>query len=141
ISVEVAADYPEGRHEEVLDIYTDDAGYRDLKVPVTIVKRSRQRLGVLPNQVNLTAAPGQEVPSCLVRVRDSPGPAVAVTDVKCDHAAVVCQWARGPGAMATVRINIDRSRVQGPVLDTAVHVTVAQPVQQTLAVAVHCQLQ
>src|SRR5207248_5945875 len=91
ITVEIAPDYPEGRHDEVLDIYTDDAGYRDLKVPVTVVKRSRQRLAVLPNQVSLTAAPGQEVPSCLVRVRDSAPQDVAVTDATAAHPAVLCQ--------------------------------------------------
>src|SRR5262249_55496580 len=42
VSVVVAESMPEGRHEEVLSIVTDDPAYRELRVPVTVVKRSRQ---------------------------------------------------------------------------------------------------
>ena len=40
VRVELAADCPEGRHDELVDIFTDDPDHRDLRVPVTIVKRA-----------------------------------------------------------------------------------------------------
>jgi hypothetical protein len=41
IRLDVAGDCPTGRHDEYLVIDTSDPGYRDLKVPVTIIKRAR----------------------------------------------------------------------------------------------------
>jgi hypothetical protein len=139
IRLEVAADFPEGRHDEILDIYTDDAAYHELKVPVTVIKRSHQRLAVLPAQVSVTAAPGQEVPSRLLRVQDSQGQDVVIAGVTADHPAVVCQWARGPGPAATVKVNIDRRRFQGPALEATVQIRISQPVPQTLTVPVRIQ--
>ena len=40
VRVAIAADCPEGRHNERVDIFTDDPDYRDLRIPVTIVKRA-----------------------------------------------------------------------------------------------------
>lgn len=141
IRIEVAGDYPEGRHEEAVDIYTDDPAYRDLRVPVTIVKRSVQKLSVLPNRVDLTAAPGQAVPSRIVLVRPAGQEQVVVDRVECDHPALAVQWARGPGAATTLRISIDRSKLTTPQLQATVRVHVKQPSEETLTVPVSCILE
>jgi hypothetical protein len=141
IHIEVANDCPEGRHEEVVDIYTNDPSYRDLRVPVTIVKRSPQKLTLYPAQVDLVAAPGQAVPSRIVLVRPAGEQAVAIDRVECDNPAVVVQWARGPGTAATLRINVDRSKLTVPQLQTTVRVHVHQPVDQLLTIPVNCVLQ
>ena len=52
IHLEVASDYAEGRHDEVVDIVTNDPLYRNLQVPVTVVKRTRQRLSAAPATVS-----------------------------------------------------------------------------------------
>src|SRR5262249_1285228 len=54
ISLEVAADYPEGRHDEILEICSDDPAYPILRVLVTLIKRSQQ-LTATPSDVSLTA--------------------------------------------------------------------------------------
>src|SRR5947209_5604836 len=68
ITVAPAADCPEGRHEESVVLYTSDPEYRDLTVPVTIVKRPRQGLSADPSEVTLTAATGQPLPARIVQV-------------------------------------------------------------------------
>jgi hypothetical protein len=140
IHIEVADDYPEGRHEEAVDIYTDDPGYRDLRVPVTIVKRSPKKVAAFPGQVEMIAAPGQAVPSKIVLLRGSDSQ-VVVDSITCDNPAVGVQWARGPGTATTVRFTIDRSKLAGPHLQTTVRIHVHEPAEQTLTVPVSCILQ
>jgi hypothetical protein len=141
IQIDVAEDYPEGRHEEAVDIYTDDPGYRDLRVPVTIVKRSPQKLTLMPAQVEVTAAKGQEVPSKIILIRSGGDEPVVVDRVETESPAVVCQWARGPGPMTTVRVTIDRSKLGAPQLRTTVRIHVREPSDETLSLPVNCTLE
>ncbi|HEV3261061.1 MAG TPA: DUF1573 domain-containing protein [Gemmataceae bacterium] len=141
ISLQVTEDYREGRHDETLSIYTDDPNYRELRVPVTIVKRPRQRLVVRPNRVTLLAPPGQPAPSRIVLIQDSGNEAVVLSGVMADDPAVVCQWAQGPGPMTTVKVSVDRSRVHGQALQTTIHVHVSKPVAQELNIPLVCTLQ
>ena len=140
IRVEVTAEYPEGRHEETISIYTTDPSYPELKVPVTVVKRARQRLGVLPGEVTLVVAAGQPGASRVVLVRDKNNEAVMVERVEVGDPAVVCQSAPGPGAMATVKIRVEHDKVQGPTLQTTVHVYVSKPETQEVTIPVSCRL-
>src|SRR5262249_45219004 len=98
IRLDVAEDFPEGRHEEVLDIYTDDPLYRNLKVPVTIVKRSRQRFTATPSAVTLTASRGQAIPAKIVLIRDGENGTVEIERLTPSDPAIGCTWARGPGS-------------------------------------------
>lgn len=141
IHVALAEDYAEGRHEEVVVIHTDDPLYQELRVLVTIVKRSPQQLSVLPNAAHLAAPPGQPVPARMLLVRDNAAREVIVERVDADDPAIVCTWAAGPGPMATIKITIDKSRVKGTSLHSAIHIHIRQPLQQTLSVPVSCDLQ
>ncbi len=134
IKVEVGSDYPEGRRDEVLSIVTDDPMYRELRVPVTVVKRPRQRVTASPAEVVFRAAAGQPVPSQTVRVRDADNRAVVVDRVEADDPALVCTWAPGPGAMATVKLRADRAA--GGRLQTTVRVHLSKPEVQTLTIPV-----
>lgn len=138
VRVDVAEDYPEGRHEEVLSIYTDDPGYRELRVPVTVVKRPRQRLSATPSAVTLQAPPGQPVPSRIVLLRDVEDQKVMVEGVTVDDPALTCSFAQGPEAMATVKISADRTHIKSGSLTSAVHVKISQPIPQTLTIPVSC---
>jgi hypothetical protein len=138
IAVQVADDYPEGRHEETLSIYTDDPLYRELKVPLTIVKHLRQRLSAAPAEVGLQAAPGQPLPSRIVLLRDRDNQPVVVSDVQADSPAVTCQWARGPDNMATVKIHVDGAQLPAGSLRTTVHVRVSAPVPEVIDIPVSC---
>jgi hypothetical protein len=141
IRLQLAGDFPEGRHDEVLSIYTDDPAYREIKVPVTIVKRPRQRLWATPGQVELLAPRGQPVPSRIVLIRDNENQEVVVDAVVSNNPAVKCQWAKGPGNMATLKISASRRDVSQQGLQVSVQVDVRKPVKQTLTIPVRITLQ
>lgn len=140
IRLEVADDYPEGRHDEVLALYTDDPDYPELKVPVTILKRLPQRFSATPAEVSLTAPAGQPIPSRIVLIRDKDNESVTVDRVVADDPAIACRWAPGPNTMATVKITVDRRRLYGSSLHSAVHVHLSKPVAETLTIPVTCTL-
>jgi hypothetical protein len=140
VRLAVTEECPEGRHEEYLQLVTDDPDYRDLKVPVTVVKRPRQRLAATPGEVTLAAPPGQPVPSRIVLIRDSDDQGVVIDKVEADDPAVSCQWAQGPYRMATVRVRVDRAQVRGNGLHATVQVHVSKPQPDVLLIPVSCQL-
>jgi hypothetical protein len=141
IQLQLSGDFPEGRHNEILSIYTNDPAYREIKVPVTIVKHANQRLNATPGQVELLAPKGQPVPSRIVLVRDNESQEVVVDAIVPDNPAITCQWAKGPGNMATVKISGDRNLVPKEGLQGAVQVDVTKPVKQTLTIPVRITLQ
>jgi hypothetical protein len=136
IRIEVAEDFPEGRHRETVTLFTNDPLYRELHIPVTVVKRSRQRLAAFPKRVTLTAAPDTPLPSQLVRLRDARGEAVEVERLVADHPAITCRWAKGPGPMATLKISVDHKRLTNGHLQSAVHVHISKPVRATVTIPV-----
>src|SRR6266851_837321 len=138
INLAVADDYPDGRHEEILDVYTDDPRYGDLRVPVTVIKRAQQRLAATPSEVVLIAPAGQPLPSRMILIRDDQGQTVHVDQVVSDDPALAGQWTQGPGAMATLRIRGDRRLMSGESFRSAVHVRIDQPVHETLTIPVTC---
>jgi hypothetical protein len=136
IRLAVTEECPEGRHEDFLQILTDDPGYRDLRVPVTVVKRARQRLAATPGEVTLTAPPGQPAPSRIVLIRDNDDQGVVIDKVEADDPAVTCQWAQGPNKMATVRVRVDRAQIRGNSLHATVQVHVSRPQPDVLLIPV-----
>jgi hypothetical protein len=138
VRIEVAGDGPEGRHAERVTIYTDDPGYGELVVPVTIVKQSRQRVAASPSQVTFLMSPGRPVPARMVLIRDRDNQDVILDKVEADHPAVVCQWAQGPGTMATVKVRVDPSRLEEEALHTFVQVHVRKPAPETVLIPVTC---
>jgi hypothetical protein len=138
IRLEVSGDYPDGRHEESIHIFSDDPAYRELKVPVIIIKRSRQRVSATPGEVALAAGPGQPIPSRIVLLRDNDNQGVVVENVTTDDPAVTCTWAQGPNAMATLRVRVDRKLLRGDSLQSAVHVYVSKPQPDVLTIPVSC---
>src|SRR5207249_11297012 len=92
IHLAVADDYPDGRHEEILNVSTDDPRYRDLRIPVTILKRAPQRFAATPSDVVLVGAAGQPFPSRLILIRDEQGQRVHIDQVLSDDPAITAQW-------------------------------------------------
>jgi hypothetical protein len=138
IGLQVSGNFPEGRHEEMLDIYTRDPLYPHLRLPVTVVRQARQRLSVLPAEVVIRATPGQPLPSQLLRIADSAEEAVVIESITADDPAIRCRWAAGPGRCATVRIQIGSDRLRGTELHTTVHIRLSRPLPETLEVPVQC---
>jgi hypothetical protein len=141
IGVKLAGDCPEGRHDEVIALYTDDPDYPELKVPITILKQHRTRIAALPNRVELTAALGQALPSRVLLLRAPENQTVIVDRITADHASVVTSWAPGPGPAATVKVTVDRSRMPGAELQSTIHIHVREPFKEILSIPVTCTLQ
>jgi hypothetical protein len=136
VGLEVGGDCPEGRHDGVLSILTSDPTYRELRVPVTVVQRARQRVTVSPNPLALRLPAGQNATSAVLRVRAAGDEAVLVEGVEADDPALLCRWAAGPGNGATVKVQVERSRVPAAGLQSAVRVRVSKPERQTLTLPV-----
>jgi Protein of unknown function (DUF1573) len=136
ISLAVADDYPDRRHDEILAIYTDDPRYREIRVPVTVLKHAQQRFAATPSQVELVAPVGQPFPSRILMIRDNQGQEVHIDRILSTDPAVSCRWAPGPGAMATVRVHADRSLLAGQKFGAAIQIQIDHPVHETLVIPV-----
>jgi hypothetical protein len=140
VGVELLQECPEGHHQETVSIYTSDPLYPELKVPVTIVKRPRQQVSASPSAVILAESSDQPLPARIVLLGAADEKDVVVEHVDCDDAAISCQWAQGPGSRATLKIRVDRQRIPGDSLQSAVHVHLSQPMPQMVTIPVSCSL-
>lgn len=122
------------RQEETLNIYTDDANYRYLQVPITLSKVSRVAVSATPERIELIGGGSQ-----LVRLRATGDKAVRVEKVDADHAALKCTWAVGPGNDATLKISVDASKLTTATSSANVRIHFAKPGAQVLAIAVTIQ--
>jgi hypothetical protein len=136
VELNIAEEYPEGRHEEVVSIYTDDPAYPELKVPVTVVKTARLRINATPGNLIFSATPGQPVASRVILVRDAENQPVVIDKITADHPAIQCSSAQGPGAMATLKVRIDHEHLPAEGLQNTVYVEISQPIRQTLVIPV-----
>jgi hypothetical protein len=134
IAVEVLPDFPEGRREETLQVFTSDPEYRELRIPVTVVKRPRQTVSASPDSLAVSTAADEPIPSRIVMLRSADDQPVVVERVECDDAAVTCTTAAGPGLRATLKVQIDRAKVKGDALEAKVRVMLKQPAGQTITV-------
>jgi hypothetical protein len=140
IQVEVAADCPEGTHNETLRICTSDPLYSELKVPFTIVKRPHHLVSAAPASVVLSQAADQPLPARIVLLSAAKEGEVHIERVESDHPAIDCRWAPGPGHQATLKIRVDRQQIPGDRLRAAVHIHLSQPTAETITIPVSCLL-
>lgn len=141
IQLDIRAELPEGRHDETLSIYTDDPLYQHLKLPITLVKRARERITIQPESVALRSAAGQPIPARLVRLSDRDGERLEVERVTSDSPALLCTWAAGPGNAVTVKIQVDRDKLPGGAWSGAVRVELRSPVRQIVTIPVICHIE
>jgi Protein of unknown function (DUF1573) len=140
VRVEVLPDCPEGRHEAVLLLLTNDPAYPALRVPLTVTKRPRAGVRATPEAISLTAAGDGPLPARVVLLASADDRPVLVERVEADDPAVECRWAPGPGPRATLKVQVDRARVPGAVLQTTVRVHLSGPTPQALTLPVTCTL-
>jgi hypothetical protein len=113
ISLEVLPGFPEGRHDGAVRIVSADPTYPELKVPLSVVKRSRQQVSITPGAVTLSGTRGEPLPSRIVLLAAEDGREVVVERVAADDPAIRCTWAKGPGPRATLRIRVDQAGLPG----------------------------
>jgi hypothetical protein len=138
VQVEISSECPEGRHDEMLHLVTDDPAYPDLQVPVTVTKRNRARVRAFPVEVDLTGSGPGPLPPRLIRLSTADEQTVEVERVEVDDPAVSCKWAAGPGPNATLRVVVDGSRIGPEGVHTQVHVQLRGPTAETLTIPVVC---
>jgi hypothetical protein len=126
----------DGRHEEALKLYTNDPIYREIKVPVTVVKHSKSRLSASPNRVEFTSGPGMGSPVRMVLIRDKENQEVEVEAASSDHPGISCRWAKGPGSMTTVKIRFEGAPVPEANLHATIRVQVIKPIRQTVTIPI-----
>lgn len=131
IELETRKDLSPGRHDEMLTIDTDDPGYRQLQVPVTIIKTS-QTVVAVPSRVEMQGG----TTSCLVRLRSGSEKAIAIGKIESVHPALTCRWAPGPDTQATVRIEADPRQLAGRELETTITIHLTSPTPETLSIPV-----
>lgn len=140
IQLEVLPSCPEGRHEEEVHILTADLNHPELRVPLTVVKRSPRTVRAVPEEVILAGALGQPLPARIVLLGTPEGQEVGIEKVEADHPAVSCRWAPGPGPRATLRIHVDHQQIHAEGLNAQVRVHLRQPASTTLVIPVRCQV-
>lgn len=141
VAVEVLQTCPPGRHEETVSLFTDDPDYPELRVPTTIVMRTPGHVTASPESLRLRGGSGATVLSGLVRLRAGGDEAVVLREAKCDHPAVTCRWASGPGAGATLKVSVDRSRTEGGRIEATVRLVFTVPGGLELQLPISCQFE
>jgi len=133
VHLEAPADLPDGRHDEALHIYTSDPEYPDLKMPFTVVKRSRQRVSATPAAVELATGGS---PSRLVLLRGGDDDMIEIERVDADDTAVRCEWSPGSRPTGAVRVRVDPAKLTADGLKAMVHIHLSKPAVQTVDVLV-----
>ena len=85
--------------------------------------------------MTLRFAKDQATASSLVRLKDAHDRQVVVDKAESDHPAIACKWAAGPGAMATLRVTVDRDKAKAAGVGV-VTVRVKGPASETLLIPV-----
>lgn len=140
IAITVAEECKAGQFADEICIDTDDPEYKELRIPLRVVKKSATTgVEAIPASVTLRFAKKQSVSSYLVRLRDADDKRVAIDKAECDHPGVTCKWAAGPGAMATLRVTVDLEKSTG-VGVAIVSVTLKGPKPETILLPVSWNL-
>jgi hypothetical protein len=99
------------RHDALLTIYTDDPYYRELQVPITLMRAARADVTASPAKAEIVGSGVQ-----LVRLRSAGDKAVRIADADSDHAGIKCSWAAGPGNDATLKISATAAASQAAIV-------------------------
>jgi hypothetical protein len=126
-----AAALTAARQEESLNIYSDDPYYRELQVPITLMKANRPAVSATPEKVEIVGAGSQ-----LVRLRGSGDKAIRIDKAEANWPGIKCTWAAGPGNDATLKISADATSSVFVNLRPSVLVHFAEPAGVTLTIPV-----
>jgi hypothetical protein len=136
IEITVGDACPAGQYADEICIDTNDPEYRELRIPIRVVKKSAAS-GVrpVPESATLRFAKEQTTATTLLRLRDADSREVVVEKVEADHPAITCKWAAGPGQMATLRVTVDRTKANAAGLGI-VTVRLKGPATETIVIPV-----
>ncbi len=93
------------REEATLAITTNDPDYRQLVIPITLIKASETPVQAVPQRVIIHG----ERPSSLVRLRSPGGRPIVIESATCSLPGVKLTWANGSEVGATLRVTFSAS--------------------------------
>lgn len=120
IRVRISEQCPAGSHSDHLALSTNDPKYAELRVPVSVHRRGESRFLAVPARVVVTPSG-----SVLVQIRSADHEPVKIGELKAEHPALTTRWASGPGAFATIRIGLDKSKWDGQPIASEVTATLS----------------
>jgi len=136
ITLEVLDACPDGRHDDVLRVLTNDPEYAELKVPFTVMKRVPGKVQASPAAVEMTAPKGQALPAKIVLLGTCDDQDVRADKVETSHPAIRCNYAAGPGSRLTLRIEVDHLQITTDDFKGEVKLHLTGPKPQTLSIPV-----
>lgn len=135
VEITVLDECPPGVHSDSLRLLTDDPAYRELRIPLTIARKTPGQIVATPETVTLRLAKGQRAASGLVRLRDPEDRNVIVDKLETDDPALRTKWAQGPGAMVTLRLGVEFAGEPASGIGS-VRVFIREPKPQVLVIPV-----
>ena len=138
VHVTVRKDCPAGFHSDFVQLLSEDPAYRELRVPLTFLRKAPGQITATPEQLTLRLAEGEKAASGLIRLRDPDDKTVVVEKLEADHPALRMKWAAGPGSMATLRLGIESTEKLASG-SGSVRVYIREPKPQILVIPVGWQ--
>jgi hypothetical protein len=114
VTIRLSEAAPAGRREEAVILVTDDPQYRELRVPVEVLKRASSGVSAAPESVSLQFTSDQTELSTLVQLRSSNGKPFNITAVEGDHPGVTAKFSITPGPVAVVRVTVTEAASAQP---------------------------
>jgi uncharacterized protein DUF1573 len=135
IQVKLAENCPPGKHEEIIQILSQDGDYGEIRVPVTVVRHDKQRFLATPEEAKIILTPGKAA-SAMVLIRDHEGQPIEIAKIEADDPAVTCRFAEGAFPTAAIRVMVAKDAV--PARWSTVRVQLKAPIAQSLLIPVSC---
>ncbi len=136
VRVMLTQECPSGKHEEALQILSDDPDYREMRISITAVRTDKKRFEVAPGQLTLEANSTSSNASATALIRDYEGQPIEIEQVEAEDPALAATFAPGSRSTASVRVIVNAG--QAPARWSTLRVYVKQPVAQTVTIPVFC---
>ncbi|HMP18269.1 MAG TPA: hypothetical protein PKD72_14690 [Gemmatales bacterium] len=120
IKLNVREDLPPGRHDHEVLVYTSDATYPVLRIPISVVKKQKARYVISPMLVSMSPS---LVPQKTVTLRDQHGQNVQVERIEASRGIRVTTVNQA-AVSVTLQINLEPGLEQNPPLDADVKIYV-----------------
>ncbi len=109
VTVKLSEDVPAGHRDETIILQTDDPDYRELRIPVRVLKRIAGAVVASPESVSVRFGNDQSEISTLVQLRRADGKPFSISSTDSDHPGVTVKSSKEIGTVGVVRITITES--------------------------------
>jgi hypothetical protein len=113
VTLDVPAQLPEGEHDATLSVWTDDAEYNEIRIPVRILRQSSKQVVITPEEV-IFQLPSGQAPSQIVQIRSLTAEPVRIVDAVSDHPAVQVKFPQESSRISALRVSLSPSVATAP---------------------------